>query len=126
MNYGFHPANLTFRFILEIWTLLLYVQMGYYSGNDIWRYVLAVLFPILMATAWGIFNVPKDRSRSGKAVIRVNGLQRLILELILLLSPCLFVLFRGSYATAALFFLAVGVHYFLSMDRIKWLLAQRG
>jgi hypothetical protein len=40
-----------------------------------------ILIPLLAATAWGVFNVKGDPSRSGKAPVPVPGIVRLLLEL---------------------------------------------
>ena len=116
------PANAAFRFALEVAALVAAGVWGWTRVEGWPRYVLAVGVPLAMACAWGLFNVPGDPSRSGRAPVRVPGAIRLLLELV--------VLGFGGYAVATTWHLAAGVtfaglvlvHYVLSRDRVAWLL----
>ena len=121
---GTHPANLLLRFLLELAALIAMGFWGWKQGEGIYRYILALGIPLLLAAAWGTFAVPDDPSRSGAAPVVTPGIIRLILELA----------FFG-FATWALYAiqqprlsLALGLlivlHYGLSYDRILWLLRQ--
>lgn len=116
-----NPTNLALRFALELAAL---AGIGVYAWSvtgGTWRFVSAGLAVTLAATLWGIFNVPGDPSRSGKAPVVIPGPVRLLLEL--------FILFGGAFG----FYLAdrpvialslaglIGVHYLLSLDRLRWL-----
>lgn len=73
--------NLTFRFLLEISAL---VSVGFWAYQliDGWlSIVLAIGIPFLISTLWGVFAVPNDPSRSGKAPIPTPGFIRILLEL---------------------------------------------
>ena len=81
--------------------------------------------PIILAIIWGIFAVPNDPSRSGRAPIITPGVIRLIIE---------FGFF--AFATWSLYdmelkklSLTLGIivvlHYIVPYDRIIWLVSQK-
>jgi len=76
-----HPINLAVRFLLEIAGLAALVMLGWYCGEGINRYLLALGLPLIAAAFWGIFAVPGDPSRSGETVVQIPGVVRLLLEL---------------------------------------------
>ena len=122
---GSHPLNLMFRFFLEIIALVSVGIWGWQIGEGPLKYVLAIGLPILIALIWGVFAVPGDPSRSGKAPVPVPGLLRLLLEFAVfgLAGLCLF---NMGYTTYSLIFvLLVVIHYALSYDRMIWLLKQK-
>lgn len=120
---GSNPLNLAFRFLLELSAL---ISSGLWAWNlteTNWRYLLVILFPLIMASVWGIFNVPGDPSRSGNAPIVISGKLRLSLEFFIFGVACLF-LYRLSYSDLWwIMAAAVILHYMLSYDRIGWLFA---
>ncbi len=66
-----------------------------------------------------------DPSRSGKAPVEVNGLLRLILELVFFTSV-VFMLYDLSYMKLSIIIaLIIIIHYGLSYDRVLWLLKQK-
>lgn len=120
--FGYHPANLAFRFALEI-SALAAIGIGIYnlfSGFLAW--ILAIGLPLITAVAWGTFNVPGDDSRSGNAPVAVAGVVRLAIEL-LVFSAAVVLLIPVSLVSAVVLGLGVTIHYMLSIDRIRWLLA---
>lgn len=119
---GSHPLNLTLRFILELSALFAYGYWGHVVKDGWLGILLAVFLPISAAAIWGIFAVPADPSRSGKAPIPVAGSVRLALELILFGLASWAFLRAGLQWAAILFGLLVICHYLLSLDRINWLL----
>jgi hypothetical protein len=72
--------------------------------------------------AWGTFNVPGDRSRNGEAAVPVPGIVRLIVELDVF-GAAVFVCWFANPTFATALGIGVVVHYALSIDRVKWLLA---
>jgi hypothetical protein len=71
---------------------------------------------------WGVFNVPNDPSRSGKAPVQVPGVIRLALEL-LLLGSAVWALYDVELAWPSLIMGVLLIfHYAISYDRIRWLL----
>lgn len=120
--FGFHPANLAFRLLLEI-SALIALGVGAHSvasGPVAW--VLAIAVPLAAAVVWGVFNVPGDESRSGQAPVAVSGSVRLVIELGVFAAAVVVVTFASPVAAGALG-ATVAIHYLLSIDRIRWLLA---
>ena len=121
---GSHPANLALRFLLE---LAAFVGLGMWgwSLTDGWfRVVLAIALPVSAAALWGTLAVPEDPSRSGRAPVPTRGWIRLILELAVLGLGCAGFLWAGHSLLAGILGTLVIVHYLLSTDRIRWLLAR--
>lgn len=118
-----HPLNLTVRFLLELSALFVLGLWGWQQREDGLRFVLAIGIPLLLAVLWGVFAVPNDPSRSGKAPVPVPGWLRLLLELAFF-GLAVWALAGLGYSTAAwLLGLLVFVHYLVSYDRIRWLLS---
>lgn len=120
--FGFHPVNLAFRFVLEIAAFVALAAGGYAIGSGLFSWILAFGLPLVAMLAWGTFNVPGDRSRNGAAPVPVPGVVRLIVELDVFGAAVLVGWFANPTLSLAL---AAGVvlHYSLSIDRIRWLLA---
>jgi len=120
--FGFHPVNLAFRFVLEITALVSIGVGGYNLASGFVAWILAIGLPLIAAIGWGTFNVPGDESRSGEAPVEVPGVVRLFLELVFFLTA---VVLLGFVSPVAATLLGVGVliHYLLSIDRIRWLIA---
>ena len=120
-----HPINLALRFLLELAAILTFGFWGYFLTVDGTRILLAILFPLLFAVLWGVFAVKDDPSRSGKTVVQTPGIVRLLLELALF-GAAAWMMLDLDYSTIALIFgSAVVIHYFISFDRISWLLKQK-
>ncbi len=83
-----------------------------------------ILFPILLAAIWGIFNVPNDPSRSGKAPIPVSGIIRLLLEIGIFIVATWSLHAMEFNRLYIVYAVLIVIHYALSYDRIKWLLEQ--
>jgi hypothetical protein len=121
---GSHPANLAFRFVLEIAALVAVGRWGFRVTESWPRYLLVVSVPIMLAAAWGILAVPDDPSRSGNAPIPVAGGLRLCLELGIFALACWAFAASGARLAAWILAAAVVVHYALSYDRVIWLLSR--
>ena len=122
---GTNPINLTFRFLLELTALL---SLGYWGWNSTsgWiRFLLAIVYPVIAAALWGIFAVPEDPSRSGKAPVPVPGWLRLLLELSIFGSACWALNDAGLPKQAWVLGSLVLIHYLLSYDRILWLIKSK-
>ena len=119
---GLHPANLAFRFVLEMAALAALGIGAYALSPGILGWVLAVAVPLAAAVVWGRFNVPGDKSRSGEAPVVVAGRTRLLIELAFFAVAAL-LLSLVSVRAAVILAVAAIAHYALSMDRIRWLLA---
>lgn len=117
-----HPLNLALRFLLEMVGLAIFAIWGWHRGEGWWRFLPAVILPLVFATLWAIFAVNEDPSRSGKTVIPTPGVIRLILELTFFALATL-ALFDFDYKTYGIVFVAVVLfHYAISYDRIFWLI----
>lgn len=119
---GFHPANLAIRFLLELSALVAMGFWGWQHSDGPARYVFALLLPLAAVAVWGIFAVPGDRSRSGKAPVAVSGAVRLGVEAAFF-GFAVFALYKlGSKPLSAILAATVAIHYAASYDRIAWLL----
>ena len=116
-----NPINLIFRFLLELGAFASFGYWGWNAGSGWARYLLASTIPVLGAVLWGVFAVPEDPSRSGKAPVPVPGPIRLLLEIAIFGFACLALYDAGlprlSFIVAGL----VLVHYVISFDQILWL-----
>jgi hypothetical protein len=121
---GSNPFNLFIRFVLELGALFALGYWGWRSTSGPLRYLLGIGIPILAALVWGIFAVPDDPSRSGKAPVPIPGTLRLVLELLIFGAGCWAVYDMGFQALGWIAGFIVLVHYGVSYDRIKWLLRQ--
>lgn len=120
--FGFHPLNLAFRFVLELAAFVALGIGGYALGTGFFSWVFAIGLLTAGMAAWGTFNVPGDRSRSGKAPVPVPGTVRLLVEFGVFGVAVIVVWFANPVYSATLL-VGVVIHYVLSIDRIKWLLA---
>lgn len=119
---GGHIVNLLFRFLLEI-TMLGILGIWSWTSFEGWQgTVFALLIPFVIAVMWGAFAVPDDPSRSGTATVPIPGVLRLLLELMFFFFAvwCLYDL--GYSLLGRVFGLLVALHYFMSADRVKWLI----
>ena len=120
--FGFHPANLAFRLVLEIAALIAIGVGAYNLASGLFAWILGIGLPLVVAAGWGTFNVPGDESRSGEAPVVVRGVVRLVLELLVFTTAVVLLWFVSPIAATVLGVVVV-IHYLLSIDRIRWLLA---
>ena len=121
---GSHPINLLFRFLLEIMALFIMGIWGWKQSQGLTAFILALTLPILLAVIWGVFAVPDDPSRSGKAPIATPGIIRLLIELMFFIFSAWALYDMGYTMMSIAFGILVGLHYIISYDRIMWLLSQ--
>ena len=122
---GNHPVNLALRFVLE---LIAFFFPGFWIWKTLtewYKYPLMILVPILVAAVWGVFAVPNDPSRSGRTVIAVPGIPRLIIEFLVFAMGIFSILLSGYRSIAWIFAIITLLHYIISYDRIMWLLKQK-
>lgn len=119
---GSSPINLALRFALELAALISFGYWGWNASSGPVRFVLALGLPLIAAFLWGIFAVPHDPSRSGKAPIPVPGVMRLFLEFDFFVLAALAIADLGSWGLALAFGAVVILHYIASYDRVAWLL----
>lgn len=118
---GSHPINLLFRFLLELLTLGITAVWAYRQGGGLFGFTLAVFIPLLLALVWGVFAVPEDPTRSGRAPVATPGPIRLFIELGIFAFATWSLYDLGFSVLCWVFGMLVVVHYGLSYDRIKWL-----
>ncbi|MER8883035.1 YrdB family protein [Mesorhizobium sp. M0074] len=114
--------NLTLRFLLELAALLGLGMAGWSLSAGMWRWILAVALPFVAAALWGIFAVPNDPSRSGRAPVPVPGGLRLVLELVILFGGAAGFHLAGYTTAGIAVALLIAVSYAFSLDRLGWLL----
>ena len=120
-----HPLNSAVRLLLEIVALVSFGIWGYHQSDTSLRILLAILLPMGFAVLWGVFAVKDDPSRSGKTVVQTPGFLRLLLELGIFGAAAWMILDLDYSLIALIFGLTVVIHYFVSFDRIAWLLKQK-
>ncbi len=110
--------NLTLRFGLEIAALigLTVAASGRLAGS------LVVATPIVAGAAWGIYNVPGDSSRSGKAAVPVPGFVRLAIELLIFFGAAWALIATGRPTWGLILGAFVAFHLAFSIPRVRWLL----
>jgi hypothetical protein len=119
---GSNSINLTVRFLLEMAALVSFGMLAYKNIAGSLRIPSTIVFPLLAAVFWGLFNVPGDPSRSGAAPVPVSGMLRLAIEaLIFALATWGFIQSQGIKFGLVYLFVII-IHYALSYDRIIWLL----
>jgi hypothetical protein len=120
------PAwNLGLRFVLELAAFTGFAWAGWHLADGFLAVVLTLALPFAAAALWGVFNVPGDPSRSGKAPVPVPGWLRLLVELVVLVGGAAsFAFFDAPWIGAILGALIV-IHLAFSMNRTRWLVQQR-
>lgn len=119
-----NPINLALRFLLELTALGALAWWASSLSESWWRWLAAFAVVLLVSLTWGVFSVPNDPSRGGQGIVKVPGMARLALELL--------VFGVGAYAFKAVgrpnlaiaFAALVVVHYAWSYERVAWLLKQ--
>ncbi|MEP1207387.1 MAG: DUF2568 domain-containing protein [Rhizobiaceae bacterium] len=119
-----NATNLALRFLLELAALSGLAVGASGLADGLSRYSLAVLAVGVAATLWGVFAVPGDPSRSGRAPVPVPGAVRLVLELVVLLGGAGGWHLGGFTLVAGVLAALVIAHYLMSRERILWLLRQ--
>lgn len=120
-----NPVNLAVRFLLEIAAVVGLFRLGLWVADGPVAALLALGLSIGAATAWGLFNVPGDRSRSGRAPVQVSGVVRLILELAVLGGGAVGWFLSGPVWFAWAYATVLMAHYLVSWDRVAWLVGIR-
>ncbi|KDN91233.1 hypothetical protein EF87_19945 [Bacillus amyloliquefaciens] len=119
-----NQINLLLRFLLEVAALIFIGLFAWSHFNGFLKYVLTLVLPIVAMLIWTVFAVPNDSSRSGQTVIAVNGVIRLIIELLIFAIAVAAIYFSDLKTVSIIFFCLIILHYIASVERIKWLLNQ--
>ncbi len=120
-----NPLNLAVRFLLEIAAVVGLFRLGLSVADGPSAVLLALASSLGAASAWGLFNVPGDRSRSGRSPVQVSGAVRLSLELLILGGGGAGWFLSGPNPFAWTYLVVLAVHYLVSWDRVGWLLGIR-
>ena len=121
---GSHPINLAIRFLHEMSALVSAGMWGWKQSDGLFRYILAIGIPIILAAIWGTFAVPNDPSRSGSAPIVTPGVIRFAIELVFFAFAAWSLYDMGFNKVSLAFGIIVVLHYIISYDRILWLMSQ--
>jgi len=120
---GSNPINLIIRFLLEVTALLSVGIWGWNQGDGLLQYVFAIGIPLILAAIWGVFAVPNDPSRSGKAPIITPGVVRFAIELGFFAFATWSLCNMKMNKLSLVFGIIVVLHYIISYDRIRWLMS---
>ena len=120
------PWVLSLRFGLEIGSL---IAIGAWArraaGPGIAGWVAAIAAPLVAATVWAVFAVPRDPSRSGKAPVRVSGGIRLVIELAVFFCGAASLVSLGWWPWFDAFIAAFVIHHMGTAKRLLWLTRQK-
>lgn len=115
------PWNLVLRFVLEL-AAAAGIAVGVEATGG---WILGAVAAVVGFVIWGTFATPDDPSRSGKAPVPVGGPLRLLVELGFFAAGVVGWLAAGWEWVAAPLVVALAVHHVFSIERLRWLLAQR-
>lgn len=120
------PWTLVLRFVLELMALVAWGWTGWSLGEaQGWQPWLSCLgLPVVALAAWGVFNVPGDPSRSGRAPVVVAGPVRLTLEAAFFGGAWLGLAWTGALWWAVALGALTVVHYATSIRRLVWMVGR--
>lgn len=119
---GFHPANLAFRFLLEVVGLIGSFRLGLAAAPGPWGWVLGLVVTIVAMALWANFRVRGDRSAKGDSPYPISGPVRILIEVTVFGAGALGWFASGPVWLAWSYVGALVTHHLLSYDRIGWLL----
>ncbi len=120
------PWQLALRFVLEVGSLIAlgaWARRAVGGGGAGW--FAAIALPLAVAAVWGVFAVPGDPTRSGKAPVRVSGWLRMGIELAVFFAAAASLVSLGWWRWFNPFLAGFVVHHVGTRARIQWLL-ERG
>jgi len=117
-----NPYNLVLRLLIEFYGYITFGFAGFFMTESLFRWPLAVIFPVTAGFLWGTFYVEDDPAGIGKAVIKISGIQRLLLEFAFYaVTVFLSFVFVNNLASFIYIYLII-VHNAFSWDRISWMI----
>lgn len=111
------PGMLALRFLLEVAALVAFGRSAFAVAG----WPAAIITPLVAATLWGVFNVPNDPSRSGRAPVPVPGPVRLALEWLFFAGAAASLAFTTSRVLGLALGGAAALLYLVGADRVRWL-----
>jgi hypothetical protein len=120
-----HPAALVVRFLLELASLAAFGFWAWHSAPDALRWIAAIALPAAAAVAWGVFAVPDDPSRSGRAPVPTPGPIRLLLEVLVFFGSAVALAAAGARTLALAYAIVLALYHVAAHARIRWLLRAR-
>ena len=117
-----NPYNLVLRLLLEFYGYIVFGFAGFFLTESIIRWPLALILPISAGFFWGTFFVYKDPAGIGKAIIRVTGIQRLIIEFAFYALTVLLSFIYVSKLISFIYLYLIIIHNAFSFDRLTFLL----
>jgi uncharacterized protein DUF2568 len=121
LAYG--PIALSIRFFLEMASLVAFGFWAWHIAPSAFRWMAALALPIAVAAAWGVFAVPSDPSRSGKAPVPTPGPVRLLLELLVFFGSAAALAASNAHAVALVYAIILVLYHLTAYARIRWLLS---
>jgi hypothetical protein len=122
---GDHPANLLFRWFLDLAVLASVGLWGWQRTGGWGRPFVAVLLPLTIVAVLGLFAAEDDPTRSGYAPVPVPGGLRFLLEVAVFGLACLALADLGLHRAGMSLSGGVLVHYALDWRRVRRLLGRR-
>ncbi len=110
-----------FRFALEVIAIVFVGIWGANLSTGWGSFFIGLGCSIVFVTIWGVFNVPNDPSRSGKAPVVVSGKLRLILEFTLFTWAAVAIAQEAGIWFGIVFLLAVIAHNIHIKERTIWI-----
>ncbi len=113
--------NLALRFVLELVSVA-GIGAGVASKAG---WLFGSIAMVAAFALWGTFATPGDPSRSGKAPVPVDGHIRLVVEEVVFGGGIVGWVAAGRPLVAILAAVGLLVHHAFSLERLRWLVAQR-
>ena len=122
---AYNPIALTIRFLLEMASLVAFGFWAWHTAPGAVRWIAALALPIAVAVAWGVFAVPGDPSRSGRAPVATPGPARLVLELLVFFGSAVALAASNARTVALVYTIVLVLYHLTAYARIRWLLGNK-
>jgi hypothetical protein len=121
----YNPVTLAIRFFLELASFVAFGFSAWHLAPGGLRWLAALVLPAAVAAAWGVFAVPGDPSRSGRAPVPTPGPVRLLLELSVFFGSAVALAAAHVPTIATSYAIILVVYHITAYARIRWLLIGR-
>lgn len=116
-----NPYNLVLRLLIEVYGYIAFGFAGFFITETMLRWPLAIIFPVAAGIFWGTFYAEKDPAGVGKEIIRITGVQRIVLEFMYYaVALTLSFIFVNTLVSFIYLYLII-IHNIFSFDRLRWL-----